>query len=105
MSVFDVGDVMDSVSFNPMLSTPVSKAIRLHDRVIQVSHITPSFVRFRQIMDDEFIPRKWSKARLYTMRNGKQYFQIYGCGRIYLDELVAFEDVCVDCVGGGANPK
>lgn len=103
--MFDVDDVEVSVSFNPMFSTPVSKAIRLHDRVIQVSHITPSFVRFRQILDDEFVPRRWSKAILYTMQNGKQGFQIYGCGRIYLDELVALEDVCGDCVRGGVNHK
>lgn len=56
-------------------------------------------------MDDEFIPRRWSKATLYTMRNGKQGFQIYGCGRIYLDELAPLEDVCEDGVEGGANLK
>ena len=91
-----MGDIEVSGSFNPMFSMPVSKAIRLHDRVIQVSHITPSFVRFRQILDNEFVPRRWSKASLYTMRNGKRGFQIYRCGRIYLDELAPLEDVCDD---------
>lgn len=34
-----------------------SLALRLQDKVIQVSHVTERFVRFRQIYDDEFTPR------------------------------------------------
>ena len=69
-------------------------ALRLQDKVIQVSHVTERFVRFRQIYDDEFTPRQWSKTRLYFDKKGHPYFQIFGSGRIYVDELVPLEDIC-----------
>ena len=69
-------------------------ALRLQDKVIQVSHITERFVRFRQIYEDEFLPRRWSKARLYWDKNGNPYFQVYGSGRVYVGELVLLDDVC-----------
>lgn len=69
-------------------------ALRLQDKVIQVSHVTERFVRFRQIYDDEFTLRRWSKARLYWDKKGNPYFQVYGSGRVYVHELVPFADVC-----------
>ena len=69
-------------------------ALRLQDKVIQVSHVTERFVRFRQIYDDEFTTRRWSKARLYFDKKGYPYFQIFWSGRIYVDELVPLEDIC-----------
>lgn len=71
-------------------------ALRLQDKVIQVSHVTERFVRFRQIYDDEFTPRRWSKARLYFDKKGHSYFQIFGSGRVYVDELVPFADICAE---------
>jgi hypothetical protein len=71
-------------------------ALRLQGKVIQVSHVTKRFVRFRQIYDNEFVPRRWSKARLYWDKKGNPYFQVYGDGRVYVDELVPLEDVCTD---------
>ena len=73
-----------------------SLALRLQDKVIQVSHVTERFVRFRQIYENEFVPRRWSKARLYWDKKGNPYFQVYGDGRVYVDELVPLEDVCTD---------
>lgn len=71
-------------------------ALRLQDKVIQVSHVTERFVRFRQIYEDEFLPRRWSKARLYWDKKGNPYFQVYGSGRVYIDELFPFADICAE---------
>lgn len=71
-------------------------ALRLQNKVIQVSHVTERFVRFRQIYEDEFLPRRWSKARLYWDKKGHSYFQVYGDGRVYVNELVPFADVCAE---------
>ena len=71
-------------------------ALRLCNKVIQVSHVTDRFVRFRQIYENEFLPRRWSKARLYWDKKGHPYFQVYGSGRIYVDELVPFADICAE---------
>ena len=69
-------------------------ALRLQDKVIQVSHVTERFVRFRQIYENEFLPRRWSKARLYWDKKGNPYFQVFGSGRVYVGELVLLDDVC-----------
>lgn len=69
-------------------------ALRLQGKVIQVSHVTERFVRFRQIYENEFLPRRWSKARLYWDKKGNPYFQVYGSGRVYVNELVLLDDIC-----------
>ena len=71
-------------------------ALRLQGKVLQVSHVTERFIRFRQIYEDEFLPRRWSKARLYWDKKGNPYFQVYGSGRVYIDELVPFADICAE---------
>ena len=69
-------------------------ALRLQGKVVQVSHVTERFVRFRQIYENEFLPRRWSKARLYWDKKGNPYFQVYGSGRVYVNELVPLDDIC-----------
>lgn len=71
-------------------------ASRPQGKVLQVSHVTERFIRFRQIYEDEFLPRRWSKARLYWDKKGNPYFQVYGSGRVYIDELVPFADICAE---------
>lgn len=71
-------------------------ALRLQGKVLQVSHVTERFIRFRQIYEDEFLPRRWSKERLYWDKKGNPYFQVYGSGRVYIDELVPFADICAE---------
>ena len=71
-------------------------ALRLQGKVLQVSHVTERLIRFRQIYEDEFLPRRWSKARLYWDKKGNPYFQVYGSGRVYIDELVPFADICAE---------
>lgn len=80
----------------PILVTPRIPGFIRGERVNQVSHVTERFVRFRQIYENEFLPRRWSKARLYWDKKWNPYFQVYGDGRIYVDELVPFADVCAE---------
>lgn len=73
-----------------------SLAIRLTNQVIQVSHITDFFVRFRHIYYEELLPRRWSKAKIYRNKKGQPYFHVYGEGDVYLNELVPLSDVCFE---------
>ena len=66
-----------------------SLAIRLTGQVVQVSHIT----------DFLFVPRRWSKAKIYRNKKGEPYFHVYGEGNVYLDELVPLSDVCFESCG------
>ena len=76
-----------------------SLAIRLTGQVVQVSHITDFFVRFRHVYYNELLPRRWSKAKIYRNKNGEPYFHVYGEGDIYLNELVPLSDVCFESCG------
>lgn len=59
-----------------------NKALALHlqGKAIQVSHVTERFVRFRQIYENEFVPRRWSKACLYWDKKETHIFRFMGMG-------------------------